>query len=220
MDRAEWFMLPQTVNAYYNPAFNEIVFPGAILQQPFFGPNADLAVNYGAIGGVIGHEMGHGFDDQGSKYDATGKLQNWWTDADRKAFEAKTGKLVAQYDKFCPLDEGKTCVNGRLTLGENIGDLSGISLAYRAYKIALGGKEAPVIDGLTGDQRFFLAWAQAWRSATRPERLRQQMLTDPHSPERFRVNGPLPNVDAWYKAFNVQPGDKLYLPPEERVHLW
>ena len=220
MDRAEWFMLPQTVNAYYNPAFNEIVFPAAILQQPFFGPDADLAVNYGAIGGVIGHEMGHGFDDQGSKYSATGKLEDWWTDADRKAFDAMGDRLAAQFDTYCPLDGGKTCVNGRLTLGENIGDLSGLSLAYRAYKMALGGKEAPVIDGLTGDQRFFLAWAQVWRSASRDDRLRQQMLTDPHSPEKFRVNGPLRNVDAWYKAFDVKPGDKLYLPPEERVHIW
>ncbi|WEK45312.1 MAG: M13 family metallopeptidase [Candidatus Andeanibacterium colombiense] len=220
VDRMEWFMLPQTVNAYYNPSFNEIVFPGAILQQPFYGPTADLAVNYGAIGGVIGHEMGHGFDDQGSKYDSTGKFDDWWTDADRKAFDAKADALAAQYNAFCPLDDGKTCVNGRLTLGENIGDLSGVSLAYRAYKIALGGKEDKVIDGLTGDQRFFLAWAQVWREAIRPERLRQQMLTDPHSPGEYRVNGQVRNSDAWYKAFNIQPGDKLYLPPEKRVHIW
>lgn len=220
MDRAEWFMLPQTVNAYYNPSFNEIVFPAAILQQPFFGPDADMAVNYGAIGGVIGHEMGHGFDDQGSKYDAKGKLEDWWTDADRKAFDAKGDQLAAQYDKYCPLDDGKTCVNGRLTLGENIGDLSGLSLAYRAYKMSLGGKEDKVIDGLTGDQRFFLAWAQVWREMMRPERLRQQMLTDPHSPAQFRVNGPVRNVDAWYEAFGVKPGDRLYLPPEQRVHIW
>jgi len=220
VDRMEWFMLPQTVNAYYNPSFNEIVFPGAILQQPFFGPNADMAINYGAIGGVIGHEMGHGFDDQGSKYDSTGTFRDWWTDADRKAFDAKADALVAQYNKFCPLDDGKTCIQGRLTLGENIGDLSGLSLAYRAYKIALGGKEDKVIDGLTGDQRFFLAWAQVWRETIRPERLRQQMLTDPHSPAEYRVNGQVRNSDAWYKAFNVQPGDKLYLPPEQRVHIW
>jgi putative endopeptidase len=213
-------MLPQTVNAYYNASFNEIVFPGAILQQPFFGPDADLAVNYGAIGGVIGHEMGHGFDDQGSKYDSTGKFEDWWTDADRKAFDLRGTALATQYSSYCPLDEGKTCVNGRLTLGENIGDLSGLSLAYRAYKIALGGKEDKVIDGLTGDQRFFLAWAQVWRETIRPERLRQQMLTDPHSPAEFRVNGPVRNVDAWYKAFNIQPGDALYLPPEKRVHIW
>jgi len=220
VDRMEWQMLPQTVNAYYNASFNEIVFPGAILQQPFFGPNVDLATNYGAIGGVIGHEMGHGFDDQGAKYDSTGTFKDWWTDADRKAFEAKTDALAAQYSAFCPLDDGKTCVNGRLTLGENIGDLSGLSLAYRAYKIALGGKEDKVIDGLTGDQRFFLAWAQVWRETIRPERLRQQMLTDPHSPAEFRVNGPIRNVDEWYKAFNIQPGDALYLPPEKRVHIW
>ncbi len=220
MDRAEWFMLPQTVNAYYNPAFNEIVFPAAILQQPFFGPGADLAVNYGAIGGVIGHEMGHGFDDQGAKYNAEGKLQNWWTEDDFAAFNAKGDMLAAQYDSYCPLDDGTTCVNGRLTLGENIGDLSGLSLAYRAYKKALDGKEAPVIDGLTGDQRFFLSWAQVWRTATRDDALRQQMLTDPHSPAEFRVNGPVRNIDAWYKAFNVTPDDAMYLPPEKRVHIW
>lgn len=220
MDRAEWFMLPQTVNAYYNPSFNEIVFPAAILQQPFFGPDVDPAINYGAIGGVIGHEMGHGFDDQGSKYSATGKLENWWTDADRAAFDAKGDMLVEQYNQFCPLDEGKTCVNGRLSLGENIGDLSGISLAYRAYKMSLDGKEAPVIDGLTGDQRFFLAWAQVWRSATREDALRQRLMTGPHSPERYRVNGPLRNVDAWYEAFGVTPEHEMYLPPEKRVHIW
>lgn len=220
MDRAEWFMLPQQVNAYYNPSFNEIVFPAAILQQPFFGPNADLAINYGAIGGVIGHEMGHGFDDQGSKYSASGKLENWWTDADRAAFDAKGNMLAAQYSEFCPLDEGKTCVNGRLSLGENIGDLSGLSLAYRAYKMALGGKEAPVIDGLTGDQRFFISWAQVWRAVNREDALRQRLMTGPHSPEIYRVIGPLRNVDAWYKAFNVTPDNKMYLPPEKRVHIW
>jgi len=220
MDRDEWFMLPQQVNAYYNPSFNEIVFPAAILQQPFFGPNADLAVNYGAIGGVIGHEMGHGFDDQGSKYSASGKLENWWTDADRAAFDAKGNMLAAQYSEFCPLDDGKTCVNGRLSLGENIGDLSGLSLAYRAYKMALGGKEAPVIDGLTGDQRFFISWAQVWRAVNREDALRQRLMTGPHSPEMYRVLGPLRNVDAWYKAFNVTPDNKMYLPPEKRVHIW
>ena len=175
IDRTEWFMLPQTVNAYYNPTKNEIVFPAAILQQPFFGISADLAVNYGAIGGVIGHEIGHGFDDQGSKYDSTGKLRNWWTDQDRAAFDKLGGcKLVAQYNaRICPLDNGETCVNGRLTLGENIGDLGGLSLAYRAYKKATEGQDVPVIDGLTGDQRFFLAWAQVWRSAQREESYRQ-----------------------------------------------
>ncbi len=220
IDRTEWGMLPQTVNAYYSPTKNEIVFPAAILQQPFFSLTADPAVNYGAIGGVIGHEMGHGFDDQGSKSDGTGKLRNWWTDADRTAFNKRTDALVAQYNAFCPLDDGKTCVNGRLTLGENIGDLGGLSLAYRAYKLSLGGKEDKVIDGFTGDQRFFLAWAQVWRSAQRPASLRQRLLTDPHSPEQFRVNGVVRNFDEWYKAFNVRPGDALYLPPEKRIRIW
>ena len=220
MDKAEWFMLPQTVNAYYNPAFNEIVFPAAILQQPFFGPDADPAVNYGAIGGVIGHEMGHGFDDQGAKYSATGKLENWWTEQDFAAFNAKGDRLAAQYNEFCPLDDGTFCVNGRFTLGENIGDLSGLSLAYRAYHMALDGKDAPIIDGLTGDQRFFLSWAQVWRSANRDDALRQRIMTDPHSPEEFRVNGPVRNIDAWYEAFGVTEGDALYLPPEERVRIW
>ncbi|HEY6965057.1 MAG TPA: M13 family metallopeptidase, partial [Erythrobacter sp.] len=164
VDRTEWGMLPQTVNAYYNSVKNEIVFPAGILQRPFFALTNDIAVNYGAIGGVIGHEIGHGFDDQGSKSDASGALRNWWTDADRANFDALTDRLVAQYNAFCPLDGGKTCVNGRLTLGENIGDVGGLSMAYRAYKIATKGKEVPVIDGLTGDQRFFLAWAQVWRS--------------------------------------------------------
>jgi putative endopeptidase len=220
IDRTEWAMLPQTVNAYYNSTKNEIVFPAGILQQPFFGLTADPAVNYGAIGAVIGHEMGHGFDDQGSKSDGTGMLRNWWTDADRAAFDAKGDKLVAQYSKFCPLDEGKTCVNGRLSLGENIGDVGGLSLAYRAYKLSLGGKEDKVIDGLTGDQRFFLAWAQIWRAQTREAALRQRLITGPHSPEEYRVNGVVRQMDAWYKAFNVTPDDALYLPPEERVVIW
>jgi len=220
VDRSEWFMLPQTVNAYYNPVFNEIVFPAGILQQPFFGLSADPAVNYGGIGAVIGHEMGHGFDDQGSKYSATGALENWWQESDRKHFDALGDKLAAQYDTYCPYDEGKTCVNGRFTLGENIGDVGGLSIAYRAYRMSMNGKEAPVIDGLTGDQRFFLAWAQVWRSQQREAAGRQRLLTDPHSPEQFRANGAVRNHDAWYKAFNVQPGDALYLPPEERVHIW
>ncbi|MEE4339117.1 M13 family metallopeptidase [Erythrobacter sp.] len=220
IDRTEWFMLPQTVNAYYNPTKNEIVFPAAILQQPFFGMSADPAVNYGAIGGVIGHEIGHGFDDQGSKYDATGKLRNWWTDEDRANFDARTDALVAQYDAFCPFDEGKTCVNGRFTLGENIGDLGGLSLAYRAYRIATEGKDVPVIDGLTGDQRFFLAWAQVWRSMQREENYRQRLRTDPHSPEEYRVNGVVRNLDEWYEAFGVTEDDALYIPPEERVRIW
>ncbi len=220
IDRTEWGMLPQTVNAYYNPLKNEIVFPAGILQQPFFGPNADLAVNYGAIGGVIGHEIGHGFDDQGSKFSATGALQNWWTDEDRANFDGLTDALVAQYNQFCPLDDGETCVNGRLTLGENIGDLGGLSMAYRAYKLATEGKDVPVIDGLTGDQRFFLAWAQVWRTAQRDDALRQQLRTDPHSPPYYRVNGVVRNFDEWHEAFNVTPEDDLYLPPEERIRIW
>ncbi|RPF71555.1 M13 family metallopeptidase [Aurantiacibacter spongiae] len=220
VDRTEWFMLPQTVNAYYNPSFNEIVFPAGILQQPFFGPDADLAVNYGGIGAVIGHEMGHGFDDQGSKYDASGALANWWQDADRARFDELGDQLVEQYNSYCPYDDGETCVNGRFTLGENIGDVGGLSVAYRAYKMALNGREAPVIDGLTGDQRFFLAWAQVWRSIQREAAGRQRLLTDPHSPEEYRTNGAVRNMDAWYQAFNVTPDDDLYLPPEERVVIW
>ncbi|PZO66885.1 MAG: zinc metalloprotease, partial [Pelagerythrobacter marensis] len=220
IDRSEWFMLPQTVNAYYNSTMNEIVFPAAILQPPFFNMTADPAVNYGAIGGVIGHEIGHGFDDQGSKSDGTGMLRNWWSDADRGAFDARGNALVEQYNAYCPLDDGKTCVNGRLTLGENIGDLGGLSLAYRAYRLSLNGAEAPVIDGLTGDQRFFLAWAQVWRSAQREGSARQRLLTDPHSPEEFRVNGVVRNMDAWYRAFNVTPDHALYLPPEKRITIW
>ena len=220
IDRTEWFMLPQTVNAYYNPTKNEIVFPAAILQQPFFALSNDIAVNYGGIGGVIGHEIGHGFDDQGSKYDSTGKLRNWWTDEDRAAFDTLGDALVAQYNSYCPLDDGETCVNGRLTLGENIGDVGGLSLAYRAYKIATKGKEVPVIDGLTGDQRFFLAWAQVWRSSQREESYRNRLRTDSHSPEEYRVNGVVRNLDEWYEAFGVTKDDELYLPPEKRVKIW
>jgi putative endopeptidase len=220
IDRTEWFMLPQTVNAYYNSSKNEIVFPAGILQQPFFGLTADIAVNYGGIGGVIGHEMGHGFDDQGSKSDASGALRNWWSDADRKAFDDLGDRLVAQYNTFCPLDNGTTCVNGRLTLGENIGDLGGLSLAYRAYKIATKDTEVPVIDGLTGDQRFFLAWAQVWRSVQREENYRTRLRTDPHSPEEYRVNGVVRNLDEWYEAFGITPDHALYLPPEQRVRIW
>ncbi len=220
VDRTEWGMLPQTVNAYYNSVKNEIVFPAGILQQPFFALTNDIAVNYGAIGGVIGHEIGHGFDDQGSKSDASGALRNWWTDADRAAFDKLGDALVAQYNAFCPLDEGKTCVNGRFTLGENIGDVGGLSMAYRAYKIATKGKDVPVIDGLTGDQRFFLAWAQVWRSTQREDNYRNRLRTDPHSPEEYRVNGVVRNLDEWYEAFGVKPGDAMYLPPEQRVRIW
>ena len=220
IDRTEWGMLPQTVNAYYNSTKNEIVFPAGILQRPFFALTNDIAVNYGAIGGVIGHEIGHGFDDQGSKSDASGALRNWWTDADRAAFDKLGDALVAQYNAYCPLDEGKTCVNGRLTLGENIGDVGGLSMAYRAYKIATKGKDVPVIDGLTGDQRFFLAWAQVWRSTQREANYRNRLRTDSHSPEEYRVNGVVRNLDEWYEAFGVKPGDAMYLPPEKRVRIW
>lgn len=220
IDKTEWFMLPQTVNAYYSPPRNEIVFPAAILQPPFFNLSADPAVNYGAIGGVIGHEMGHGFDDQGSKSDGDGVLRDWWTPEDQANFKKLTSALVAQYSALCPLDDGKTCVNGALTLGENIGDVGGLSMAYRAYKIHLNGKEDKVIDGLTGDQRFFMAWAQVWRNKSREQALRQQLQTDSHSPANYRANGTVRNFDEWYKAFNVQPGDALYLPPEQRIRIW
>ena len=217
-DRAEWGMTPQTINAYYNPTFNEVVFPAAILQPPFFDPHADPAVNYGGIGAVIGHEMGHGFDDQGSKSDARGVLHTWWEAADTAAFKQRTDSLAAQYDQFEALPALK--VNGRLTLGENIGDLGGVSVALEAYHRSLGGQPAPVRDGLTGEQRFFLSFAQIWHSLDRDEALRSQVLSNPHSPPRFRVNGVVRNIDAWYSAFDVQPGDKLYLAPDERVRIW
>jgi putative endopeptidase len=217
-DRDEWFMTPQTVNAYYNAQFNEIVFPAAILQPPFFDVSADPAVNYGAIGGVIGHEMGHGFDDQGSKSDFAGIQRMWWTEADRANFDAKTKVLGAQYATYCPL-EGQ-CINPGLTMGENIGDLGGLSMAYTAYRLSLDGKEAPVIDGLTGDQRFFLAWAQVWKSKQRDEETINRLKSDSHSPPYYRINGAVRNLDEWYAAFDVKPGDKMYLPPEQRVRIW
>ena len=210
-DRDEWHMTPQTVNAYYNPTFNEIVFPAAILQPPYFDPNADAAVNYGAIGGVIGHEMGHGFDDQGSKSDARGVLRTWWAPEDTTAFKKLVDSLATQYDAYTVLPGLN--VNGRLTLGENIGDLGGLTVALEAYHISLKGNPAPLLDGLTGEQRFFLSWGQAWRNLTRDERMRVQVMSDPHSPPMFRVNGVVRNMDAWYAAFGIQPGDKLYLPP-------
>jgi len=211
-------MTPQTVNAYYNASFNEVVFPAAILQPPFFDVNADPAVNYGGIGAVIGHEMGHGFDDQGSKSDFAGIQRKWWTDEDRTRFEAKVSALGKQFDGYCPIKD--QCVNGKLTMGENIGDLSGLSTAYTAYHLSLHGKPAPVIDGLTGDQRFFLAWAQVWKSKYREEALVNQMKSNPHSPAMYRINGPLRNMNAWYDAFAIKPGDKLYIAPAERVRIW
>ncbi|HWL84527.1 MAG TPA: M13 family metallopeptidase [Polyangiaceae bacterium] len=217
-DRAAWYTTPQRVVAYNNPPFNEILFTAAILQPPFFDPNADAAVNYGAIGGVIGHELGHGFDDQGAKLDARGVLRPWWSKGDVDAFKARTDALAAQYDTFEPLPGLK--VNGRLTLGENIGDLGGLTIAYTAYKLALDGKPAPVLDGLTGDQRFFLGWAQIHRSLQHDEALRNQIMSDPHSPAKYGVNGVVRNMDAWYSAFDIKPGDALYLAPNERVHIW
>ena len=218
IDRQEWGMTPQTVNAYYNPAMNEIVFPASILQPPFFDMRADDAVNYGAIGTVIGHEIGHGFDDQGSQYAGDGNLRNWWTEQDRAKFKMRTDMLVKQYGAFSPLPGYK--VNGELTLGENIGDNSGIAIAYKAYKLSLGGKAAPVIDGLTGDQRFFMGFAQVWRVKMRDEAMINQVKTDPHSPGIFRANGTLMNQPAFYEAFGVKEGDKMYLAPKDRVSIW
>jgi endothelin-converting enzyme/putative endopeptidase len=218
VDRELWDMSPQTVNAYYNPLLNQITFPAAILQPPFFDPNADPAVNYGAIGAVIGHEIGHGFDDQGRRFDEQGRIRDWWTpDADAR-FSERTTRLGAQYDTYEPIPGMH--VNGQLTMGENIGDLGGVQMAYAAYRRHLGTSEAPVLDGMTGDQRFFLAWAQAWRSLMREDRLRSLLVTDPHSPPEYRVNGVVRNVDAWYAAFGVTPQNALYLPPEERVRIW
>jgi endothelin-converting enzyme/putative endopeptidase len=219
VDRTLWGMFPQTINAYYNPLANQITFPAAILQPPFFDPNADTAANYGAIGAVIGHEMGHGFDNEGRKFDPKGKLRDWWSQDAAKSFTTRTDALVEQYNGFRPFPD--LAINGKLTLGENIGDLSGVEAAYAAFKkyTAKHG-EPPVIDGLTGDQRFFIAYAQAWQEKEREDAERQQIITNEHSPGKYRVNGVVRNVDAWYKAFNVQPGDKLYLPPEQRVHIW
>lgn len=218
VDRSRWGMTPQTVNAYYNAVNNEIVFPAAILQPPFFNVSADDAVNYGAIGAVIGHEIGHGFDDQGRKSDGSGNLRDWWTPADAKAFEERTAKLGAEYDAINPIDS--LHINGVLTMGENIGDLSGLAQAYRAYHISLKGKEAPVIDGFTGDQRFFLGFAQIWRTKMRDAALRQQLLTNPHSPGMYRAFVPLVNNDAFVAAWNVKPGDRMYRAPEDRVKIW
>ncbi len=218
IDRLEWGMTPQTVNAYYSSTMNEIVFPAAILQPPFFNPEADDAVNYGAIGGVIGHEISHGFDDQGSRSDGDGNLRDWWTAEDKAAFQQRTGMLADQYSAFAPL-EGMN-VNGKLTLGENIGDLSGLTVAFKAYKLSLAGQEAPAIEGFSGDQRFFLGWAQVWRTLHRDDALRQILLTDPHSPGEYRVNGVVRNMPEFYSAFGVKEGDGAYLPPGKRVKVW
>jgi putative endopeptidase len=218
IDRNEWFMTPQTVNAYYNPVMNEIVFPAAILQPPFFNAGADDAVNYGGIVAVIGHEVSHGFDDKGSQYDADGNLRDWFTPEDHAKFAARTKALVAQYDAYEPV--AGYHVNGELTLGENIGDNSGLALAYKAYQLALAGKSAPVIDGFTGDQRFYLGWAQVWRGKVREDQAIEAIKVDPHSPPAVRGTAPLVNQPGFYAAYGLKSGDKLYLPPEQRVIIW
>jgi putative endopeptidase len=218
INRGEWFMRPYTVNAYYNPPMNEIVFPAAILQPPFFNVDADGAVNYGAIGAVIGHEFSHGFDDQGRKSDGDGNLRDWWTEEDAQAFTSRADNLVAQYNQFEVLPE--KFLNGAFTLGENIGDLSGLAVAYQAYQMSLNGAAAPVIDGLTGDQRFFMGWAQIWRRLYRDENLEMRITSDPHSHSEARSNGVVKNFDIWYEAFNIEPGDAMYLAPEDRVKIW
>ena len=241
VDRDEWYMTPQTVNAYYNPTQNEIVFPAAILQPPFFDAEADDAVNFGAIGAVIGHEIGHGFDDQGSRYDGAGNLSNWWTDEDRAAFEERTHALIAQYDALTPailLEQGNgeepeatdaershPHVNGALTIGENIGDLGGLTIAWKAWAASLAEQgltpqTAPIIDGISGPQRFFYSWARAWRTATRPQFARQMLAIDPHSPAEFRCNQVLRNLDTFVEAFDVTPGDNMWLDPAQRVTIW
>lgn len=221
VDRDEWFMTPQTVNAYYNPGMNEIVFPAAILQPPFFDADADDAANYGGIGAVIGHEIGHGFDDQGAKYDGDGNLVDWWTDADRAEFGVRTKALIDQYEKFTPraLDASHH-VNGAFTVGENIGDLGGLSIALLAYELSLKGQEAPVIDGLTGVQRVYFGWAQVWRTKSRDAEAIRRLAVDPHSPPEFRCNGVIRNIDSFYEAFDVSETDELYLDPSERVRIW
>jgi putative endopeptidase len=229
-------MTPQTINAYYNPGFNEIVFPAAILQFPFFDAGRDAAANYGAIGAVIGHEIGHGFDDQGSRFDGDGRLIDWWTEADRAAFEERTKTLIEQYDVLVPAqldgasndaaDDGTDAadapahVNGALTIGENIGDLGGLAIAWKAYALSLDGEEAPVIDGLTGAQRFFLSWAQAWQMKGRDAEVERLLAIDPHSPNEFRCNQIVRNIDEFYTVFEVEPDDVLWLDPDDRVRIW
>jgi predicted metalloendopeptidase len=218
IDKEEWAFPPQTVNAFYNPLQNEIVFPAGYLQPPHFDMAADDAANYGAIGSTIGHEIGHGFDDQGSKFDGDGNLQSWWTEADRAAFEARTKRLIEQYNAYCPLAD--LCLNGALTIGENIGDLGGLSIAYKAWQIALAGRKAPVIDGLTGEQRFFMGFAQSERNLIREEYLVRMIKSDPHAPGEYRCNGVLANVPEFYTTFDVKAGDRMYAPPEKRVKIW
>ncbi|MBY6218821.1 M13 family metallopeptidase [Qipengyuania aquimaris] len=222
VDPTEWGMFPQTVNAYYSPLTNRIVFPAAILQPPFFNAEADEAVNYGGIGAVIGHEIGHGYDDQGSQFDAEGTLRNWWQDEDRDGFEQYTARMAEFIESYCPVEspEGPVCLRGGQSMGETLGDVVGLQMAYQAYKLSLNGEEAPVIDGLTGDQRFFLGFAQIWRGMERKESLRNRVMTANHPPGEFRLNNAVRHIDAWYDAFNVGPEDELYLPPEERIKIW
>jgi putative endopeptidase len=218
VDKKKWGMSPATVNAYNNPLENKIVFPAGILAPPFFDPQADAAANYGSVGAVIGHEIMHGFDDQGRKFDENGKARDWWTKADADRFKALTAELGKQYSSYEAAPG--VFINGDFTMGENIGDMSGLEVAYEAYRIALDGKPAPVIDGLTGEQRFFLAFAQAWRGEQRDDAIKTQVASDPHSPRRYRIIGPLRNLDAWYQAFNVGADSKFYIPPEKRVRIW
>ena len=220
VDRTEWHMPPQTVNAYYSPRSNEVVFPAGFLQWPYFDLNADAAVNYAGIGATIGHELGHGFDDQGSKYDGDGNLNDWWLDSDRAEFEKRTKQLIDQFDALHPSDTPEMTVNGALTVGENIGDLGGLAIAYQAYKLSLKGEEAPIIDGLTGDQRFFISHAMGWREKMRPETRRVRITVDPHSPEEFRCNQIISNLDVFYEAFEVKKGDAMWLDRESRVSIW
>ena len=218
VDRQEWGMTPQTVNAYYNPSLNEIVFPAAILQSPFFNPDAEMALNYGGIGAVIGHEISHAFDDQGSRFDGDGNMVNWWTDKDRSAFKDLTTQLIAQYGNYQPL-EGKS-VNGQLTLGENIADLSGLTIAHKALRMGLGDKEPEKVAGWTSDQLFFVGWSRVWARKYRDAEMVKRLLTDSHSPSQYRANGPVTNIDAFYEAFELKDGDKLFKPKEERIKIW
>jgi len=220
VDRDEWFMTPQMVNAYYNPGFNEVVFPASILQPPFFDAGRDEAANYGAIGSVIGHEIGHGFDDQGSKFDGTGKLHDWWEASDRAAFEERTKALIEQYDALSPAQTPDLHVNGGLTVGENIGDLGGLAISWKAYLLSLKGAQSQVIDGLTGAQRFFFAWAETWREKEHKEEVERLLAIDPHSPPEFRCNQIVRNIDEFYDAFSVSEGDAMWLAPKDRVAIW
>jgi putative endopeptidase len=219
IDRDEWMMLPQTVNAYYHPLLNEIVFPAGILQPPFFDMEADEAVNYGGIGAVIGHEIGHGFDDQGSRFDAQGALRDWWTAEDRERFDERTQALIGQFSELSPIAAPDGKVNGALTVGENIGDLGGLAIGYSAYRIATEGRDVPELDGLTGAQRFFLGWAQVWSGKARPEEARRLLAVDPHSPGELRANA-VRNCDEFHEAFDVREGDGMWLAPEQRVRIF